>query len=310
MTLTAETAALMQAVRAAGGKAFHEGTVAEGRAAVDAFFALDNPAPAMASETVHRVSVHGGDIDVLVLTPSDRTDGRILYLHGGGWVCGSASGHRAVAAQLAAATRCIVAVPDYRLAPEHAYPVPLNDCRAALAWFAGQTGGPLFVAGDSAGGNIATVLARQARDEGEPAIAGQILVYPVTDTDTLRPSYVDPENQQILTKADMDWFIAHYVPDCSTRQHPNVAPLRAESLASLPPTFIAIAGHDPLRDEGLAYARRLEEEGTAVTLTEYPGDVHGFMVLGGSLASARHLIGMIGSWVLNRTQQRSRAQSV
>ena len=297
MTLSPETDLMMTAIRAAGGKAFHAGTVEEGRAAVDAFFALPNPAPPMAETTRHEVSVAGGRIAILRFVPQGLVVGRILFCHGGGWVCGTAEGHAAMASQLAQATGCVVAVPDYRRAPEHPFPVPVEDCAAALVWFAAQGAGPLFVAGDSAGGNIAAVLALRARDGGGPALTGQILIYPVVDTDTTRPSYIDPANQQILTTQDMVWFIDHYLPDPAQRRHPDAAPLHAETLSNLPPAFVAVAGHDPLRDAVEAYARRLTESGVTVEVVTFPGDVHGFLVLGGQLASAHRLMADIGAWV-------------
>ena len=159
---------------------------------------------------------------------------------------------------------------DYRVAPEHPFPVPLDDCWDALRWVAaGLTGEqwPLLVGGDSAGGNMAAVCARRARDAGGPPLLAQILVYPVTDHDMTTPSYLEHgANEELLLEGNsMRWFWDNYAPDESSREHPDASPLRAQDLSGLAPAIVVIAEYDPLRDEGLAYAQRLRDAGVEVS---------------------------------------------
>jgi acetyl esterase len=137
----------------------------------------------------------------------------------------------------------------------------------------------VVVAGDSAGGNLAAIVARRARDAGGPPLAGQVLVYPVTDANVDRRSYVDPANQLLVSRAAMIWFWGHYAPDPAQRGEPDASPLRAEDLGELPPAAVLLAEHDPLRDEGQAYADRLSEAGTSVATLLVPGQMHGFFTL-------------------------------
>ena len=173
----------------------------------------------------------------------------------------------------------------YRLAPKHRYPVATADAYAALEWTAANlqriAGGevPLFVAGDSAGGNLSAVVAVRARDRKGPEIALQILIYPVTDADFDRPSYTDPENALLLTREAMIWFWDHYVPDPARRAEPDASPLQTADLSGLPPAVVLTAEYDVLRDEGEAYAQRLADAGVPVDLRRYPGQMHGFFIL-------------------------------
>ena len=173
----------------------------------------------------------------------------------------------------------------YRLAPEHRYPVAADDAYAALEWTAANlqriAGGevPLFVAGDSAGGNLSAVVAVRARDRKGPEIALQILIYPVTDADFDRPSYTDPENALLLTREAMIWFWDHYVPDPARRAEPDASPLQTADLSGLPPAVVLTAEYDVLRDEGEAYAQRLADAGVPVDLRRYPGQMHDFFIL-------------------------------
>ena len=137
----------------------------------------------------------------------------------------------------------------------------------------------MFVAGDSAGGNLAAVVAVRARDRNGPAIAMQILIYPVTDADVDRPSYLDPENQLLLTRDSMIWFWDHYLPDVTRRTEPDASPLHTPDLTGLPPAVVLTAEHDPLRDEGEEYAQRLEEAGVPVDFQRHARQMHAFFAL-------------------------------
>ena len=201
-----------------------------------------------------------------LFVPNGRARGVIVYYHGGGWVLGSPDQFDALARRLAAGTGCAVVLVDYRLAPEHRYPAAVDDAWTALEWTAAnleQIAGrpvPLIVAGDSAGGCLAAVVAQRAREAG-PEIALQVLVYPVTDCDLDRDSYLEPENQLIVGRDTMAWFWDLYAPDPAVRSRPDASPLRATDLAGLPPAVVLTAQYDPLRDEGEAYAERLAAGG-------------------------------------------------
>jgi cation diffusion facilitator CzcD-associated flavoprotein CzcO/acetyl esterase/lipase len=220
-----------------------------------------------------------------LLVPEERARGVIVYYHGGGWVLGGLDQFDALARRLAAGTGCAVVLVDYRLAPEHRYPAAVEDAWAALRWTAANVeriaGGsvPLIVAGDSAGGCLAAVVAQRARAAG-PEIALQVLVYPVTDCDLDRDSYRDPANQLIVGRDTMAWFWDHYAPDAAVRSSPSASPLRAGTLAGLPPAVVLTAEHDVLRDEGEAYAERLAQHGVRVEHRCFDGQMHGFFMLG------------------------------
>ncbi|MGH3326554.1 MAG: alpha/beta hydrolase [Streptomycetales bacterium] len=218
----------------------------------------------------------------------------VLYFHGGGWVLGDLDTHDRLCRSLAARTPCAVASVGYRLAPEHPFPAGLHDCVAA-AWHIaehgaefGVDGGRLAVGGDSAGGNLAAVVSMLARDTRGPAIAHQLLVYPVVDGDTEGPeSYRDFAEGYYLSRADMEWYFGHYLGADGDRADPRVSPLRAADHADLPPATVITAEFDPLRDEGEAYARALEAAGVPVSLRRYDGMIHPFFSLAGVLDPAR-----------------------
>jgi acetyl esterase/lipase len=216
----------------------------------------------------------------------------LLWLHGGGWVLGSLDGCDRTCRRLTSAAGCVTVAVDYRLAPEHPFPAGLDDCTAALAWVhehAGTLGGrpdAIVVGGDSAGGNLTAATALRARDESGPPIALQVLVYPVTDFDPDTPSMHANAEGFLLTRDIMAWFYDQYLP-ADQRTDPYAAPFQAASLAGLPPALVIVAGHDPLHDEGVAYARRLAADGVPTTLSSYPGHFHGFAVMTRFLADAR-----------------------
>lgn len=271
---------------AGGGKALHEMTPEEARALGAQMASMAGPAPRMARVEEHTVSVAGGAVPLRVLVPLEPARGVIVYYHGGGWVIGAIDEFDTMARKLAERTASAVVLVDYRLAPEHRYPVAVDDSYAALEWvsahmkeIAGSTDVPLVVAGDSAGGNLAAVMAQRARDRKGPAIDLQVLINPVTDADFDRPSYVDPENQLLLTRDAMVWFWDHYAPEASQRSEPDASPIRAKDLSGLPPAVVLTAEHDPLRDEGEAYAARLTEAGVPVELKRYAGQTHAFFTL-------------------------------
>jgi acetyl esterase len=209
----------------------------------------------------------------------------VVFFHGGGWVIGSLESHDPFCRALANRSGAIVVSVDYRLAPEARYPAAAEDCYAVTRWVAehgaelGIDGARLAIGGDSAGGNLAAAVALMARDRKGPALRHQLLIYPVTDADFETASYRDNADGYMLTRDAMQWFWNHYAPDAAQRRDAYAAPLRASDLAGLPPATVQTAEFDPLRDEGEAYAKRLQDAGIPTTLTRYDGQIHGFAAM-------------------------------
>jgi acetyl esterase len=206
----------------------------------------------------------------------------LVYMHGGGWVIGSIDSHDSITAAIAADTPCIVISVDYARAPEHPFPAPMEDCRAVVAWtFANASAvgidpAAIFVGGDSAGGNLAAAMTIAFRD-GPLQLRGQLLLYPCVDVDFQRPSYIGEAQAPYLKAAEMIWFWNQYCPDAEQRQNPLAVPIRCEDLSGLPPAFVVVAEHDPLRDDGHVYAERLKAADVAVTFRPGLGLIHGFV---------------------------------
>jgi acetyl esterase len=216
----------------------------------------------------------------------------IVYFHGGGFVIGSLSSHDGTCRRLSHGAGCTVISVDYRLAPEHPFPGAVEDSYAAACWVADNAKAlkidpkRIAVAGDSAGGNLAAVVALLARDRGWPALCHQLLVYPVTDMAFTSESYSSNGEGYFLTKDMMAWFGDQYVPKGQKPEDPMLSPLYAEDLAGLPPATVITAEYDPLRDEGEAYARRLMEAGVPTELVRYDGVIHGFFSMNGMIDQA------------------------
>ena len=215
----------------------------------------------------------------------------VVYFHGGGWVIGSIETHDGSCREIANRAGAVVVSVDYRLAPEHTFPAAPDDCYAATRWVAEHApefgGDPsrLAVAGDSAGGNLAAVVALMARDRGGPPLRFQLLVYPAVDARMTSASIEENATGYFLTKDDMEWFYGHYgAPDPTDWR---VSPLLAPDHSGLPPAFVITAEYDPLRDEGEAYAKKLDEAGVPVTLRRYDGQIHGFFGMTAALDGAK-----------------------
>jgi acetyl esterase len=305
MALDEATSGLLEQLAASGTKPITEMTPQEARDSYALLAEFTGPGPEMASVREERLSAAGGgDFGVRVLVPDGEVRGLIVYYHGGGWVIGSMDECDALCRTLAVRLGAAVVNVDYRLAPEHPYPAGPDDCWTALEWVSERateiTGGPvpLIVMGDSAGGNLSAVVAQRALAAGGPRIDCQVLIYPVTDSDFGRPGYADPANQLMLTADSMIWFWGHYVPDPADRLHPDVAPLRAASLAGLPPAIVLTAEYDVLRQEGEAYADRLREAGVPVEQKRFAGQMHGFFtmlnIVPGSSDAIDYLVGQLG----------------
>ncbi len=225
--------------------------------------------------------------------PQAAQPGVLVYFHGGGWVVGDVDSHDAPARALAFATKREVVSVDYRLAPEHRYPAALDDCLAVTRALA--VGRRVVVAGDSAGGNLAAVVAHQSRAE----VAAQVLFYPVTDCAAETPSYEAFATGHLLSRETMRYYCREYVPEEARRREPGCSPLRADSLKGLAPAYVMLAGCDVLRDEGRAYAKRLIEEDVDTMVDEVPGVLHGFFSLQG-LREGREAVPRVAQWLASR----------
>lgn len=223
----------------------------------------------------------------------------LVYFHGGGWTIGDLDTHDIVCRTLANKAHCAVVAVDYRMGPEHRFPAAVDDCIAATRWVAGQgaalgiDAGRLAVGGDSAGGNLAAVVAITLRDAGGPPLLFQALVYPATDQRMDSASHASLAQGYLLTRDNMLWFRDNYLDpaDCDDWR---ASPIRAADLARLPPAHIITAGYDPLRDEGRAYSDRLLAAGVPVLYECFEGMAHGFLTMGGVVAAANHALYRLG----------------
>ncbi len=289
MPLHPEVAVMLDRLEQVGAPPLAAGTPDAARAGYNA--APKPPGDAM--HAVHDREIEGpaGPLPIRVYHPTDEADLPIVaFFHGGGWVLSDLNGHDSLARRLASRSGAIVVSVDYRLAPEHPFPAPHEDCWAATRWLVdhgAEIGGDpsrIAVAGDSAGGNLAAGVALRARDE-EIEISFQLLLYPCLDTDITRPSMVDNATGYFLRTSDMVWFWDQYVPPAH-RSNPYAVPMRADDLAGLPAALIQTAEFDPLRDEGEAWGERLAAAGVPVTVTRYDGMIHGFAARWDQIPSA------------------------
>ena len=263
------------------------------------------PAPQIGA--VRDVQADGplGTIPLRVYRPAGVPDTTRLpvhvFFHGGGWVIGDIGTHDVVCRQITAEAGISVISVDYRLAPEHKFPAAVDDAWAATRWIVahaaelGVDAGLLSVGGDSAGGNLAAVVALLARDAGAPKISLQVLVYPVTDLSAESKSYADLADGYMLTRESMRWFRAQYLTKEEEALDWRVSPLRATSLAGVAPALVITAGFDPLRDEGEAYARKLREAGVSVDAVCFGGMIHGFVPMGRLIDTAFRGVTLIAS---------------
>jgi acetyl esterase len=217
----------------------------------------------------------------------------LVWFHGGGWTIGSVEGSDGTCRSLANRSGAAVVSVEYRLAPEHTFPAAVDDCWAATTWIAehgaewGLDPSRLAVGGDSAGGNLATIVASMARDAGGPPIALQVLVYPATDLRMNQPSIKENGQDYLLTEDDMHWFLDHYgvgrVVDATDWR---ISPALADTLERLPPAYVVTAEYDPLRDDGQDYVEALRRAGVDAALAHYDGMIHGFFGMLGQIDDA------------------------
>ena len=294
MPLDPQAKAVLDQFASMGGPQLHEMSVAQARELILGMVALAGEPESIARIENRTVPGPAGQIPVRIYTPVGTAPFPVLvYFHGGGWVIGNLDTHDGICRSLANRVGCLIVSVDYRLAPEHRFPAAPEDCYAATRWLAEHAGslggdkGRIAVGGDSAGGNLAAVVALMARDRGGPKLAFQLLVYPATDTDFETRSYRENSEGYFLTRADMVWFWNHYAPRDEDRRNPYAAPLRAASLRGLPPALVITAEFDPLCDDGNAYAARLREDGVPVRLSQQDGLIHGFFQMGAVIDRGR-----------------------
>jgi acetyl esterase len=261
--------------------------------------------PEIASVVNRDMQGPAGSLPLRIYTPNGSGPFPLMvFFHGSGFVVCSLDTHDALCRNLCAGAGCVVVSVDYRLAPEAKFPAAPDDCLAATRWAQenassiGADPGCVFVAGDSAGGNLAAVTALRIRDEGGPALRGQLLVYPVTDYyDPGTPSMVENAEGFGLGRDGMIWFWGHYVADASDAAHPHASPLRANDLRGLPPAMVVTAQYDPLRDEGEYYADKLKAAGVPTLMKRWDGMNHGFFTLPGVVDKATQAVDEACTWV-------------
>src|SRR6202165_2915706 len=296
--LDPDAAAVYKAFQEAGRPPYENGTPAEARALYLKGRVVSNPEPPeLADVKPLSIPAPHGAIPARIYTPKTLRKANgvapcLVFYHGGGWVIGDLDSHDVVCRKLADEGELIVISVDYRLAPEHKFPAAVEDAITATTWIACNSkqldldASRLSIGGDSAGGNLAAVVAISARDGNGPAIAGQVLIYPAIDFALTHPSHSEPETSILLTHSVIRWFRDHYLNGAADIDDWRASPARAKTLIGLPPAYVLTAGGDPLRDEGDEYAKRMKEAGVPVTYRNFPGQFHGFFTMGKLLRQA------------------------
>lgn len=288
MSLDPQLAAIIETLDA-GFPPVHTMTGAEARAAIRSRFVTPaSPEPVTAVED-RDIPGPDGPVRVRIYRPGAATHSAVptlVYAHGGGWVFCDLDSHDGLCRDFANRLSAVVVSVHYRRAPEEGrWPAAAEDMYAATVWAAEQVadlgGDPsaLLVGGDSAGGNLAAVAALMARDRTGPRLAGQLLLYPVIAADFDTPSYREFGRGYYNPRPALEWYWDQYVPEMADRTDPYASPLHAADLSGLPPAVAVVAGHDPLRDEGLAYVKALEAAGVPTVCRFFEGGIHGFMTM-------------------------------
>ena len=300
MPLDPQARALLEQMAETGMPPLSGQDIASARESVLAFAQLGGDPESVSRVEDRRIPSPDGTIPVRIYTPAGSGPFPVLvYFHGGGWVLCNIDTHDPVCRSLANAAECLVVSVDYRLAPEHKFPAAADDCYAATQWVMNSASlingdaDRVAVGGDSAGGNLAAVVALMARDRGGRAPVFQLLIYPATDYYLPgTSSYQHNADGYFLTKDDMKWFWNHYLSKEADAANPCACPLRAASLTGLPSALVITAEFDPLRDEGEMYAARLRESGVSARLVRYDGMIHGFFSMAGVLEQGKDALGL------------------
>jgi acetyl esterase len=292
------TAALLGMLEQSGMPPMYEGTPDAGRAQYLALTAgARTPEQVVPVASTEDLTVPGAEGDLRARVYRPEGEGpfpTVAFFHGGGWVIGDLDTHDNMARHVCRGGRAVVVAVDYRLAPEHPFPAAADDAVASARWIAAHLdrfGGDdrMAVAGDSAGGNLAAVVAQVLTAEGT-RLSGQFLIYPAVDAMGEYPSRVENARGYFLEQPTMDWFYGHYAGAFDDAKDPRLSPLHAADLSGLPPAVIVTAEYDPLRDEGEAYGEALRAAGVEASVTRYPGLIHGFFDMGTASPAAQTAI--------------------
>lgn len=297
MPIDPKAEVFLRQLEEAGGPPLNEMTPAEARKALAATVESAGEPEQVGNITNRSIPGPLGDIPIRVYTPEGTGPfPALVYFHGGGWVAGDLEMVDPSCTILANRASAVVVSVDYRLAPEHKFPVPVMDCYAAAQWVSANAAEfdvdpqRVGIGGDSAGGNLAAAVSVMARDSGTPDLAFQILFYPVTNMDYETNSYRENGAGYFLTTDMMRWFWGHYLESEDVGRDMRASPLLTQDASGLPPTFVATAEFDPLRDEGEAYAELLLEAGNDVTVKRYDGQIHGFVTRCGIMDRGKQAI--------------------
>jgi acetyl esterase len=305
--LDPEIRAVLEAMASQGGPPLETLPVSEARKAGEGLKMLAGEPEQVARVEEQKIRGRAGSIPIRIYSPEGNGPfPGVVYFHGGGWVIGDLDTHDNICRAIARRAGAVVVSVDYRLAPEHKFPVPLEDCYDATKWVAtnaaklGIDPSRIAVAGDSAGANMATVIAKKLHDEKGPTLALQILVYPVTKLNSYdTPSHKEFAEDHFLTNSAMRWFAENYLARPEDALNPDASPALISDLRELPPALVITAECDPLRDEGEAYAKRMEEAGVPVTCTRYAGMIHPFFGMLGVSAGARKAMDQVATAIKN-----------
>ncbi len=309
MSLDPKAKALLTAIIAAGDPEVQLLTAQEARALVHSRYEkLDLPLKEVESIADRTIPGPGGDLALRIYTPRGNGPFPVLFfIHGGGWVLFRPKHYDSVCTHFCAGAGCIVVSVDYRLSPETKFPGALDDCMEALRWVshhAGSVNGDpsqIIISGDSAGGNLAAALALKTRDENGPKLLAQVLIYPATAWyEPPTESFKEFAGGYSLTAESLVWFWDHYLSRRELSVYPYAVPMNAVDLAGLPGALVLVSGFDPLRDDGIQYAAKLEIAGVKTTVLNYESMIHGFLSYLGILDQAETAIAEICEWMKQR----------
>ncbi len=306
MPLHPQVQGLLTQMGSSGLKKIQDMTPEESRQTFSAVFATLPPSQQKIASAVDRsVPSPSGPVKTRVYTPEGTGPFPVMaYFHGGGWVFGDLDTHEGVCRELCGAVGMVVVSVDYRLSPEHKYPDAADDCVAVTQWLAANAraingdASRLAVGGDSAGGNLAAVVAQRLRDEKGPTLAAQLLIYPVARVDgEMTKSMVENAEGYFLETASMKYFINHYLKSPADAKQPGASPLLAKDLSGLPPALVITCEFDPLRDEGEDYGNKLKAAGVPTTISRYDGTIHGTWNFFGVLDIGRNMHTEAARWL-------------
>lgn len=299
MALDPDAARILEALNQPGRVPYEAMTPAEARAIYMAGRVATSPEPlAVASVRDATVTTEAGGLGIRIYHPAPETGPRpvLVYLHGGGWVLGNIESHDGLCRHLASQSSCAVVSVDYRLAPEHKFPAPIDDALAVLDWVRREgavhrlDGERIGLGGDSAGAAIALAATLLSRDRGLPPLRFLMLLYPALDLTFSSDSCRDFGDGHLLTRGALEWFRGHYLPEGTDPRDWRASPIHAPDLAGLPPACVLTAEYDPLRDEGEALASRLIASGTRVTAWRINGQIHGFLPMGKVMSCSQPIL--------------------